>query len=390
MPVPPLVAPGPRLTAAELTRYSRHVLVPGVGDEGQRRLRNARVLVVGAGGLGSPVLLYLAAAGVGTIGIVDFDVVDVSNLQRQVVHATSAVGTAKVDSAAATLAEVNPGVVVERHRLRLDAGNALDLVRGYDLVLDGSDNFPTRYLVNDACVLAGRPLVWGSVLRFDGQVTVFWSTPPPGYPAIGYRDVFPRPPAPGTVPSCAEAGVLGAVCGAVGSAMAIEAVKLILGVGEPLLGRLAVLDALAGTWRQVPLRPAPGTTPVTALVEYDESCDLPDAEPLPTLTATALAARLAARSRGEDDFDLVDVREPDEHALVAIPGSRLVPRGRFTDGDAFAELPGDRDVVLYCKAGVRSADVLRRARAAGLSRVSHLAGGVLAWVDEVDPTLPRY
>ena len=390
MSLPPLVEPGPPLTSLELARYSRHVLVPGVGDEGQRRLRNARVLVVGAGGLGSPVLLYLASAGVGTLGIVDFDVVDLSNLQRQVVHPGSAVGTPKVDSAAATLAEVNPGVVVERHRVRLDATNALDLVRGYDLVLDGSDNFPTRYLVNDACALAGKPLVWGSVLRFDGQVTVFWSTPPDGRPAIGYRDLFPQPPAPGTVPSCAEAGVLGAVCGSVGSAMAVEALKLILGVGEPLLGRLAAFDALAGTWRYVPLRPSPSAPPVTELVEYDESCELPGAEPLPTIAAPELAARLAARDRGEDDFELVDVREPDEHALVAIPGSRLVPRGRFTDGDGLDGLPDDRDVVFYCKSGIRSADVLRRAREAGLSRVSHLTGGVLAWVDKVDPTLPRY
>ena len=384
MPMPPLVEPGPPLTAPELTRYSRHVLVPGVGEEGQRRLRNARVLVIGAGGLGSPVLLYLAAAGVGTLGIVDSDTVDASNLQRQVVHPSSAVGLPKVDSAAATVAEINPGVVVERHHLRLDASHALDLVSRYDLVLDGSDNFPTRYLVNDACVLTGRPLVWGSVLRFDGQVTVFWSDPPAGYPAIQYRDVFPHPPAPGTVPSCAQAGVLGAVCGAVGSAMAIEALKLVLGVGEPLLGRLAVFDALAGTWRHVPVRPSPTTPVLTALVDEPEACELP----LPEIDARALAARLDARDRGEDDFDLVDVREPDEHALVAIPGSRLVPQGDFV---AMLEtLPRDRDVILYCHSGVRSAAVLRLARDHGLSRASHLAGGILAWVDEVDPSLPRY
>ncbi len=386
MPLPPLVEPGPPLTAAELTRYSRHVLVPGVGDEGQRRLRNARVLVVGAGGLGSPVLLYLAAAGVGTLGVVDFDTVDVSNLQRQVVHPSAAVGTPKVDSAAATVHGINPDVVVERHRFHLDASNALDLVSRYDLVLDGSDNFPTRYLVNDACVLADRPLVWGSVLRFDGQVTVFWSAPPAGHQAIQYRDVFPHPPAPGTVPSCAQAGVLGAVCGAVGSAMAIEALKLIVGVGEPLLGRLAVFDALAGTWRHVPLQPSPTTPAVTALADEPEVCEVP----LPAIGPRALAERLAARERGEDDFDLVDVREPDEHTLVAIPGSRLVPQGAFAADEAFDERPRDRDVVLYCRSGVRSADVLRLARARGLSRVSHLAGGVLAWADEVDPSLPRY
>lgn len=388
MPMPPLVEPGPPLTPAELTRYSRHVLVPGVGDEGQRRLRNARVLVVGAGGLGSPVLLYLAAAGVGTLGIVDFDTVDVSNLQRQVVHPSAAVGTSKVDSAAATVHGINPDVVVERHPVHLDSSNALDLVGRYDLVLDGCDNFPTRYLVNDACVLAGKPLVWGSVLRFDGQVTVFWSAPPEGRTPIQYRDVFPRPPAPGTVPSCAQAGVLGAVCGAVGSAMAIEALKLIVGVGEPLLGRMAVFDALAATWRHVPMQPSPTTPVVTELVDLEEVCEV--GTPLPTIGPRALAARLAARERGEDEFDLVDVREPDEHTLVAIPGSRLVPQGRFADDEAFDDLPRDRDVVLYCRSGVRSADVLRLARERGLSRVSHLEGGVLAWADEVDPSLPRY
>jgi len=388
MPMPPLVELGPPLTPAELTRYSRHVLLPGVGDEGQRRLRAARVLVVGAGGLGSPVLLYLAAAGVGTIGIVDFDTVDASNLQRQVVHSTSAVGVAKVESAAATIANLNPDVLLEQHLIHLDASNALDLVGRYDLVLDGCDNFPTRYLVNDACVLAGKPLVWGSVLRFDGQVTVFWSAPPEGRPAIQYRDVFPRPPAPGTVPSCAQAGVLGAVCGAVGSAMAIEALKLIVGAGEPLLGRMAVFDALAATWRHVPIQPSPTTPVVTELVDLEAVCEIE--MPLPTIGPRALAARLAARERGEDDLDLVDVREPAEHTLVAIPGSRLVPQGRFADDEAFDELPRDRDVVLYCRSGVRSADVLRLAREHGMSRVSHLEGGVLAWADMVDPSLPRY
>lgn len=386
MPLPPLVAPGPPLPPADVTRYSRHVLIPGVGEEGQRRLRNARVLVVGAGGLGSPALLYLAAAGVGTLGVVDFDTVDASNLQRQVVHPTDAVGTPKVDSAARTLAGVNPGVVVVPHRLHLDETNALELVGQYDLVLDGADNFPTRYLVNDACALAGKPLVWGSVLRFDGRVAVFWSRPPAGAPAVTYRDVFPTPPAPGAVPSCAEAGVLGAVCGAVGSAMAVEALKLILGVGEPLLGRMAAYDALAARWFEVPIRPT--AAPITALAAYDDACELPGA--LPTIDARSLAARLAARDAGADDVDLVDVREPDEHALVRIPGARLVPKGRFLDGDGFDELPADRDVVLFCRSGVRSAEVLRLARERGLTRVSHLGGGILGWIDDVDPTLPRY
>ncbi len=386
MTLPPLVEPGPPLTAADLARYSRHVLVPGVGRAGQRRLANARVLVVGAGGLGSPALLYLAAAGVGTIGVVDFDVVDVSNLQRQVVHPTSAVGTPKVDSAVRTLHRVNPGVTVNAHRLHLDVTNALDLVGQYDLVLDGCDNFPTRYLVNDACAIAGKPLVWGSVLRFDGQVTVFWSAPPEGHAPVTYRDVFPEPPAPGTVPSCAEAGVLGAICGSVGSAMAVEALKLILGVGEPLLGRMLVYSALAATWREIPLRPGPAAAPITELVQYDDVCVLPGDEDLPTVDARGLAALLAAGA----ELDLVDVREPDEHALVGIPGARLVPKARFVDGDGFDELPADRDVILFCKAGARSADVLRLALDRGMTNVRHLAGGVLAWVDDVDPSLPRY
>ncbi len=388
MPLPPLVEPGPPLTPDELARYSRHVLIPGVGEQGQRRLRNARVLVVGAGGLGSPALLYLAAAGVGTIGVVDFDVVDVSNLQRQVVHPSTAVGEPKVDSATRTLAGINPDVRVVPHRVHLDVDNILELVGQYDVLLDGTDNFPTRYLVSDACALAGKPLVWGSVLRFDGRVAVFWSAPPAGAVAVGYRDVFPNPPAPGTVPSCAEAGVLGAVCGVVGSAMAVEALKLVLGVGEPLLGRMAAYDALSARWVEVPIRPAPGASPVTRLQAYDEVCELPVA--LPETGARALAQRLAARAAGDDEFDLVDVREPAEHALGTIPGARLIPKGRFVDGEGFDELPRDRDVVLYCKAGVRSAEVLRLATARGFTRVSHVPGGVLEWIDEVDPALPRY
>ena len=253
MPLPPLVEPGPPLTAAELTRYSRHVLVPGVGDEGQRRLRNARVLVVGAGGLGSPVLLYLAAAGVGTLGVVDFDTVDVSNLQRQVVHPSAAVGTPKVDSAAATVHGINPDVVVERHRFHLDASNALDLVSRYDLVLDGSDNFPTRYLVNDACVLADRPLVWGSVLRFDGQVTVFAPhlARPDGSPYPGFRILYPEDADDADLPSCEATGVLAPLAGVIGAQMAMEAIKLLTGIGTPLLGRLMLYDGKAGRFTEV-------------------------------------------------------------------------------------------------------------------------------------------
>jgi len=389
MPLPPIVDPGPPLSPAERARFSRHVLIPEVGELGQRRLRNARVLVVGAGGLGSPVLLYLAAAGVGTIGVVDDDVVDASNLQRQVVHGDADVGRPKVTSAAETVRRVNPLVEVVEHRVRLTAATVADVVAGYDVVVDGTDNFPTRYLVNDACVLAGIPLVWGAVLRFDAQVSVFWAAPPEGcgYPAVQYRDVFPDPPAPGTVPSCAEAGVLGVVCGAVGSMMAAEVVKLVTGLGDPLLGRMVVLDALGGRWRELPVRPDPRGVPVTGLTDLAEVCEV--GPPLPTITARALAARLAARDRGTDDLDLVDVREPAEHALVAIPGARLLPKGSFLDGSAFAELDPARPLVLHCKSGIRSAEVLALVRERGFDAV-HLEGGVLAWVDDVDPALPRY
>ncbi|WP_449385145.1 ThiF family adenylyltransferase [Cellulomonas soli] len=408
MPLPPLVEPAAPLSAAERTRYSRHLLVPGIGELGQRRLRNARVLVVGAGGLGSPVLLYLAAAGVGTLGIVDGDVVDESNLQRQVVHAADSVGRAKVDSAAQAVRRCDPSVTVVTHGVRLDASNALQILHGYDLVVDGTDTFATRYLVADACALTGTPLVWGSVLRFDGQVSVFWSAPPAGhgYEAIGYRDVFARPPAPGEVPSCAEAGVLGAVCGAVGSAMAVEVLKLVVGFGEPLLGRVATYDALSARWREVPVRPDPHGRPVTALRDLDQTCaltrpgtpstaddPLPGGQPgtaLRTLSAPELAALLSARERGEVDVDVVDVRERAEHDLVAIPGARLLPLSGLRSGEGLASLDPARPLVLHCKVGQRSAEAGALLQARGFADVRHLAGGILAWIDEVDPSLPRY
>lgn len=422
MPLPPLVSPVGSLTVAERTRYSRHLLVPGIGDVGQRRLRAARVLVVGAGGLGSPVLQYLAAAGVGTVGVVDDDVVDSSNLQRQVVHGTADVGRPKVDSAADAVGRADPSVTVVRHGLRLDASNALSVLAGYDVVVDGTDTFATRYLVADACTLTGTPLVWGSVLRFDGQVSVFWSAPPAGhgYEPVTYRDVFARPPAPGEVPSCAEAGVLGAVCGVVGTAMAVEVVKLLLGIGDPLLGRVATYDALSARWREVPVRPDPHAVPVAGLVDLDTTCAVPgvsvgtaagSSTPVSgavhgevsadSVSAAELAALLAARARGEVDVDVVDVREPAEHALVAVPGARLLPLGVLREAVAAegegpgpleaAGLPGkDRPVVLLCKSGVRSAQALTLLRGRGFTDVRHLDGGVLAWVDQVDPSLPRY
>ncbi|MGV8978294.1 MAG: molybdopterin-synthase adenylyltransferase MoeB [Cellulomonas sp.] len=397
MSLPPLVEPADALTSAELARYARHVIIPGLGLDGQRRLKNARVLVVGAGGLGSPALLYLAAAGVGTLGVVDDDVVELSNLQRQVIHGFDDIGRAKVDSARDAIRSVNPLIDVVTHHVRLDASNALDVLAGYDLVLDGADNFATRYLVNDACAMLGKPCVWGSILRFDGQTTVFWADPPvgSGVEGVQYRDVFPNPPAPGTVPSCAEGGVLGVLCAAIGSVMANEAIKLITGIGQTLLGRLLTYDALTTRWREIPVRPDPQRAPAGRLEDIAIACGLPAAAPaaseaaLRTITAPRLAERLAARDSGADDFDLVDVREPAEHDLVAIPGARLLPRAGFLDGSAFALLDPDRELILHCRSGARSAEVLALATARGFD-AQHLEGGVLAWVDLVDPDKPRY
>ncbi len=383
--LPALVAPGADLTAEEVRRYSRHLLLPEIGRVGQRRLKNARVLVVGAGGLGSPVLLYLAAAGVGTLGVVDLDVVEESNLQRQVLHGTADVGRPKVDSAADAVTRINPLVQVLRHPERLTAQNALEVVAGYDLVLDGTDNFPTRYLVNDACVLSAKPLVWGSILRFDGQVSLFWAEHGPHY-----RDLFPHPPDVGIVPSCGEAGVLGAVCAAVGSVMAIEAVKLITGAGQPLLGRLLVLDALDMSWRTLSYGRDPAGAPVTGLVTQAPAGDQdPLVDRLPTVSAVELAALLDTAA-GTDDVLLVDVRAAAERDIVSIPGSVAVPLARILSGQALDELPRERRVVLHCKSGGRSAQALEVLRGAGFDRAAHLEGGVLAWVRDVDPELATY
>ncbi len=380
MPIPPVVDPGPALTAGQLRRYDRHLLLPGVGVEGQRRLRNARVCVVGAGGLGSPVLLYLAAAGVGTIGIVDLDDVDESNLQRQVVHGWADVGRPKVDSARDAVLAVDAGITVVVHAGPLTADNAESILSGYDVVVDGTDNFPTRYLVNDACVALGLPEVWGSVLRFDAQVSVFWGRPPvPGVVAVQLRDLFPEPPDADDVPSCADAGVLGALCGQVGSVMATEVLKLVLGAGEPLLGRVLVIDALAARWTEVAIAPAAAHVRATA----------PSVRVAPpTVSARELAALLSGPPAGRPF--VVDVREPTEHAIVAIPGARLIPLGRILDGSAFESLPRDRQIVLHCRTGARSAQALRAVLDAGFTDVVHLDGGILAWVDDVDPTLARY
>ncbi len=371
------------------------MLLPQIGDIGQRRLRNARVCVVGAGGLGSPVLLYLAAAGVGRLGIVDEDDVELSNLQRQVIHGTADVGRPKVDSARDAVHAVDDTVEVVTHHLRLDPTNVDEVLGGYDLVVDGTDNFPTRYLVNDACVRLGLPEVWGSVFRFDAQVAVFWGRPPAGsgVAPVELRDLFPAPPPAGSVPSCAEGGVLGALCGQVGSVMATEAVKLVAGVGRPLLGRVLVLDALAARWTEVPLvgheraRGRPEVQPERPSAVA--AAPAAPAAPVATLTARALADRLLARDAGLDAFELIDVREPAEHAIVAIPGARLVPLGELLHGSGSADLPRDRPLVLHCHSGIRSERAARALQAAGFD-VSHLAGGILAWVTDVDPTLPTY
>ncbi|WP_438612599.1 molybdopterin-synthase adenylyltransferase MoeB [Kocuria oxytropis] len=390
--LPPLVEPAAALTEAELRRYARHLTVPEIGEEGQRRLKNARVLCVGAGGLGSPALLYLAAAGVGTLGVVDDDVVDASNLQRQVIHGGTTLGAAKTASAAARIADLNPLVRVVEHRERLTAANAGGVLAEYDLVLDGTDNFGTRYLVSDACELAGLPHVWGSILRFDGQYSVFWGAHGPTY-----RDLYPVPPAPGSVPSCAEAGVLGVLPGMLGTAMAVEAVKLVTGIGTTMLGRVATYDALSARWWEIPLSPTPGRPPVTALTAAGEgapACPAPAPAPgpgaVPTVTAPELAALLAARERGAADFELVDVREPYEARLAAIPGARLLPLGQFESGEALARIDPDRRVLLHCKAGARSERALRLLAAAGHPDVAHLEGGVLAWIEQVDPTQQPY
>ncbi|WP_426225504.1 molybdopterin-synthase adenylyltransferase MoeB [Pseudarthrobacter sp. DSP2-3-2b1] len=384
----PLVEPAGELTPAEVERYSRHLIIPEIGAVGQRRLKNAKVLVIGAGGLGSPALLYLAAAGVGTLGIVDDDSVDLSNLQRQVIHGVADVGRPKVESAREAIAALNPLVEVRLHDLRLDATNALELFADYDLILDGADNFATRYLVNDAAAILGKPYVWGSIFRFDGQVSVFWEKHGPTY-----RDLYPEAPPAGSVPSCGEGGVFGMLCAAVGSLMVTEAVKLITGVGRSLLGRVALFDALGGSWREIRVSKDPAAEPITELTDYDAFCGIApaaDTDTEHTVTATQLATMLASRKAGLKDFELVDVRETGEHDIVSIDGAVLIPQGRILAGEAWTELPQDKDIVFHCKAGTRSAAVLAAARKAGYQRVSHLDGGILAWVRDVEPQKPVY
>jgi len=396
MSLPPLVEPAADLTREEVMRYSRHLIIPDVASAGQKRLKNAKVLVVGAGGLGSPALLYLAAAGVGTLGVVDFDVVDESNLQRQVIHGQSDVGRLKAESAKASIHEINPLVQVNLHVERLDSSNVFDVFGAYDLIVDGTDNFATRYLVNDACVLLGKPYVWGSIYRFDGQASVFWADPPKGpdgsqTEGIQYRDLYPEPPPPGMVPSCAEGGVLGILCASIGSIMATEAIKLITGIGETLLGRLMVYDALEMSYREVKIRKDPEAKPVTELIDYEAFCGVVSDEAVAAAQgSTITAAELKAMVDGGKDPYIVDVREQAEFEIVRIPGSHLIPKGEIVNGSALATLPTNQRIVLHCKSGVRSAEALAVLKDAGFADAVHVQGGVLAWVNQVDPSLPTY
>ncbi|ABS27788.1 molybdopterin-synthase adenylyltransferase MoeB [Anaeromyxobacter sp. Fw109-5] len=377
----------PKLSQDEILRYSRHLIIPEVGVEGQRRLKAARVLMVGAGGLGSPIGLYLAAAGVGRLGIVEFDVVDETNLQRQVLHGTKDVGRKKVESARDRIRDLNPNVEVVAHEAWLTSENALDIIREYDLVVDGTDNFATRYLVNDACVLLGKPNVYGSIYRFEGQSTVFCTDEGPCY-----RCLYPEPPPPGLVPSCAEGGVLGILPGLVGLVQATETVKLVAGIGEPLVGRLLLVDALSMQFRTVKLRkdprcPACGTREIRELIDYQQFCGIRGEEEttgVPVMTV----AELDERRRGGAELDLVDVREPHEWDIGRIEGARLAPLSSFAE--ALRSFDSARDVVLYCKSGARSAKAARQLQEAGFKRVWNLEGGILRWSEEIDPTVPRY
>ncbi|WP_310962386.1 adenylyltransferase/sulfurtransferase MoeZ [Nocardioides terrisoli] len=408
MSLPPLVEPAEELTVDEVRRYSRHLIIPDVGMAGQKRLKNAKVLVIGAGGLGSPALLYLAAAGVGTLGVIDFDEVDESNLQRQVIHGQSDIGKAKAVSAKESVAEINPLVEVILHEERLDNDNVLEIFEPYDLIVDGTDNFATRYMVNDAAFFLKKPYIWGSIYRFDGQASVFWPTltneDGSSADAPCYRCLYPEPPPPGMVPSCAEGGVLGVLCASIGSIQVNEAIKLLTGIGDPLVGKLMIYDALEMEYRKLKVRKDPncalcGEHPtVTGLIDYDSFCgavseEAADAAADSTISVVTLEHMLKEREEGARDFVLVDVREPNEFEINRIPGSVLIPKGEFLNGNALAQLPAvdsGTQVVLHCKSGVRSAEALAVVKGAGYDDAVHVGGGVVAWVNQIDPSQPSY
>jgi adenylyltransferase/sulfurtransferase len=377
----------PELDAEEVLRYSRQLVMPELGVAGQRRLKAGRVLLVGAGGLGSPAAMYLAAAGIGHLGLVDFDTVDASNLHRQLLYGSSDVGRRKLEAARERLSAVNPHTDVETYETRLTSANALEIMRGYDVVVDGTDNFATRYLTNDACVLLGKPNVYGSIFRFEGQASVFAV---PGGPC--YRCLFREPPPPGLVPTCAEGGVLGVLPGLVGMIQATEALKLVLGSGEPLVGRLLLVDALTMRFRTLQLRPDPtcpacGTREITELIDYDEFCGTRGATEADTgdiITPRELAGSLQRR----DDVQLIDVREPGEWDIARLPGARLLPLA--TLADSLDSIDGEREIVVYCRTGLRGERAARMLRAAGFGRVRNLAGGINRWSEDVDPSVPKY
>jgi molybdopterin/thiamine biosynthesis adenylyltransferase/rhodanese-related sulfurtransferase len=392
MPTIAETAPLPDLTTDDLSRYSRHLILPEVGMEGQQRLKAAKVLCVGTGGLGSPLAFYLAAAGIGTLGLVDFDVVDASNLQRQIIHSTRDIGRKKLDSAEEKLTALNPALNVVKHDTMLTSANALDILKDYDIVADGTDNFPTRYLVNDACVLLGKPNAYGSIFRFEGQASVFATEDGPCY-----RCLYPEPPPPGLVPSCAEGGVLGILPGLVGVIQATEVIKLILGKGSPLIGRLLLVDALSMRFRELKLRKNPecpvcGDNPtVTELIDYQHFCGIvPETKEektmkngVPQISVKELKQR---RDAGEDLF-LLDVREPYEVQIAQIGGT-LIPQNDVPQ--RLAEIPRDREIVIHCRSGARSQRIAEFLKQSGYTKVANLAGGILAWADEIDPTVKKY
>jgi sulfur-carrier protein adenylyltransferase/sulfurtransferase len=387
-----VAAPPTTLSNDEILRYSRHLIMPEVGMEGQLKLKNASVLLVGAGGLGAPLGLYLTAAGIGRIGIVDFDVVDFTNLQRQVIHGTKDVGKKKLDSAAESMNDINPYVKVEKHEVALTSENALDIIKNYDYVVDGTDNFPTRYLVNDACVILKKPNVYGSIFRFEGQATIFAY---PGGPC--YRCLYPEPPPPGLVPSCAEGGVLGILPGIIGLVQATETVKLILGAGEPLVGRLMLYDALAMRFRELKLRrnpecPVCGDHPtVTKLIDYQQFCGVPghEAPPEPKIDLSDIdPTEVKQKIDRGDKFTLIDVREPHEYQICKIPTAKLIPLGELPK--RLNELDKNAEIVAHCKSGVRSGKATNLLRENGFTNVRNMKGGILAWSDKVDPTVPKY
>ncbi len=405
MSLPPLVEPAAELTIDEVRRYSRHLIIPDVGMTGQKRLKNAKVLVIGAGGLGSPALLYLAAAGVGTLGIAEFDEVDESNLQRQVIHGQSDIGRPKAISAQESISETNPLVNVVVHNERLDNDNVLEIFADYDLIVDGTDNFATRYMVNDAAYFLNIPYVWGSIYRFDGQASVFWPTltneDGSSADAPCYRCLYPEPPPPGMVPSCAEGGVLGVLCASIGSIQVNEAIKLLAGIGDPAVGKLVIYDALELEWRTLKVRKDPNcalcgeNATVTELIDYETFCgavseEASEAAAGSTISVTTLEHMLKEREEGSRDFTLIDVREQNEAEINSIPGSVLIPKGEFLNGHALEQLTQDKPIALYCKTGVRSAEALAVLKGAGFSDAVHVGGGVVAWVNQIDPSQPSY